>query len=109
LAGVVWGSLVPATQLESLSGVLPSNDKLVHYASYAGLGGLSLLSFARRRGILCALSMIPLGVLLEVFQHFSPGRTPEFLDAVANTLGVFSGIAVVILLTAVFSPRTTGS
>jgi VanZ family protein len=39
-----------------------------------------------------ALSMIILGVLLEIGQYFIPGRTFSLMDIAANSLGVILGI-----------------
>jgi len=82
--------------VSSLEKVAPflEYDKLVHFAAYAGLAFLSLLAFEGRRGMAAALSMIFLGAGVEILQHFSPGRTPDIDDAIANTLGVLSGIAL---------------
>lgn len=105
LAGVISGSLASGDEMSSLDKVLPflQYDKLMHYGAYAGLAFLSLLAFERRRGIAVALSMILLGGVIEFLQHFSPGRTPEFADAIANALGVFSGIALGLLVTSAFA------
>ena len=97
LIGVVWGSLISETRMESLDRVVPLleiNDKVVHYGAYAGLGFLSMLAFDRRRGIAVAISMIVLGILLEIAQRLAPGRTPDALDALANTLGILTGITL---------------
>jgi len=70
--------------MESLDRVVPLleiNDKVVHYGAYGGLGFLSILAFQRRSGIAVAVSMILLGILLEIAQRFAPGRTPDPLDA----------------------------
>jgi len=75
-------------------------DKLVHCGAYAGLAFLSLLAFEGRRGMATALSMIFLGAGIEILQQFSSGRTPDINDAIANTLGVLSGIALGNLLPA---------
>jgi VanZ family protein len=82
--------------VSSLEKVAPflEYDKLVHFGAYAGLAFLSLLAFEGRRGMAVALSMIFLGAGIEILQHFSPGRTPDIDDAIANTLGVLSGIAL---------------
>jgi hypothetical protein len=69
-------------------------DKLTHFGAYAGLSVLSMLAFERWRGVFVALSMILLGALIEAAQYFSPGRTPDLIDALANTLGVLSGLAL---------------
>jgi len=87
--------------MESLDRVVPLleiNDKVVHYGAYAGLGFLSILAFHRRSGIAVAVSMILLGILLEIAQRFAPGRTPDPLDALANTLGIFTGITLAYFL-----------
>ena len=68
-------------------------DKLYHAVTYAWLGGLPLLAFARgERGKAAAYCMILLGCLLEWGQSFVPGRTASIGDAVANAFGVFVGI-----------------
>lgn len=113
LFGVICGSLASGNELSSLEKVLPflGYDKLLHYGAYAGLAFLSVLAFERRRGLALALSMILLGVVLELGQHFSPGRTPDVADATANSLGVFSGIALGLFVTGVWerSRRTDTS
>jgi VanZ family protein len=40
---------------------------------------------------------ILVGICLEVTQAFIPGRTPEFLDVLANSLGVLFGALVYFL------------
>ncbi len=103
---VLAGSLASGKEISSLDRVLPflEYDKLLHFAAYAGLAVLSILAFERRRAILVALSSILLGAVIELAQHFSPGRTPDVTDAIANTLGVFSGIGLGLLLAARLRP-----
>ena len=40
---------------------------------------------------MAGLSMFLLGILLEAGQHFSPGRTVELGDVIANGVGVICG------------------
>jgi len=96
LVAVITGCLITGNELSSLNQVLPilGYDKLTHYGAYVGLAFLSILGFESRRGIVVALLMILVGALIKVAQQFSPGRTPEVADAVANSLGVFTGIAL---------------
>jgi VanZ like family len=96
LAGVVCGSLISGNEMSSLEKVVPflHYDKLMHYGAYTGLAFLSVLAFERRRGIAVALSMILLGAAIELGQHYSPGRTPDLDDAIANSIGVCSGIVL---------------
>jgi VanZ family protein len=58
------------------------------------------VAFERWRGVVVALSMILLGAVMEGGQQFSPGRTPDVNDAIANSLGVFSRIALRLLAAA---------
>jgi VanZ family protein len=66
----------------------------MHYGAYTGLAFLSILAYERWRGLALALSMILLGVVIELLQHFSPGRTPDIADVIANSTGVFTGITL---------------
>jgi VanZ family protein len=86
--------------MSSLEKVVPflEYDKLMHYGAYTGLAFLSMLAYERRRGFVLALSMILLGVVIEFLQHFSPGRTPDIADVIANSTGVFSGIVLGLLV-----------
>lgn len=106
LAGVIWGSLVSGNEMSSLEKVVPllQYDRLVHWGAYAGLAFLAMLAFERRRGIAVGLSMILLGGLIELAQHFSPGRMPDIYDAIANSFGVLAGLGGGIFLTSRFRP-----
>ena len=67
-------------------------DKLQHFGAYLALSILPVIGFRdRRRGILAGLSMFVLGALLEGGQHFSPGRSVERGDVIANGIGVSCG------------------
>ena len=41
---------------------------------------------------MAGLSMFLLGVLMEAGQHFSPGRSVELGDVIANGIGVSCGV-----------------
>ena len=96
VCSVVIGSLLPASspvivRLDRLQ----ISDKVLHFFAYLILAALPVMSFANRtRGIIMSLLMIVLGLALEGGQTFSPGRTPEIGDAIANSLGVLSGVLV---------------
>jgi VanZ family protein len=67
-------------------------DKLQHFGAYLALSFLPVVGFRdRRRGLMAGLSMFLLGVLMEAGQHFSPGRSVELGDVVANGAGVGCG------------------
>ena len=90
---VVIGELLPAASpLMVAIGRLHVWDKLQHLSAYLALSFLPVIGFRdRRRGIVAGLSMFVLGVLLEAGQHFSPGRSVELGDVLANGAGVSCG------------------
>ena len=68
------------------------SHKLMHFGAYLALSLLPVIGFRdRRSGIVAGLSTFVLGVLLEAAQHFSPGRSVEFGDVLANGAGVSCG------------------
>ena len=91
---VIVGSLAPAeSSLMVAIGRLHMWDKLQHFSAYLALSFLPVIGFKdRRRGLMAGLSMFLLGVLMEAGQHFSPGRSVELGDVVANGVGVSCGI-----------------
>jgi VanZ family protein len=67
-------------------------DKLQHFGAYLALSILPVIGFRdRHRGLAAGLSTFVLGVLLELGQHFSPGRAVELGDVIANGAGVGCG------------------
>ena len=69
------------------------SDKVQHFCAYLALSFLPVLTVQDlRRGTAIGLSMIVLGGLLELGQTFSPGRSPDIRDQIANTLGVVCGV-----------------
>jgi hypothetical protein len=90
---VVAGSLLPAASPVMLAiGRLHIWDKLQHFGAYLALSFLPVIGFRdRRRGLMAGLSMFLLGILMEAGQHFSPGRSPELGDVLANGAGVSCG------------------
>lgn len=98
IACVVVGSLSPGVSpLMAAVGRLHVNDKILHFTAYLSLAALPVIGFhERRRGIAAGLSMFLLGVALELGQHFSPGRSVEFGDVIANGLGVCCGVLLAL-------------
>ena len=90
---VVAGSLLPAASPVMIAiGRLHVWDKLQHFGAYLALSFLPVIGFRdRRKGLMAGLSMFLLGVLMEAGQHFSPGRSPELGDVLANGAGVSCG------------------
>jgi VanZ family protein len=90
---VVVGSLLPAANpVMAAIGRLHIWDKLQHFGAYLALSFLPVIGFRdKRRGLMAGLSMFLLGVLMEAGQHFSPGRSVELGDVLANGAGVSCG------------------
>jgi VanZ family protein len=83
----------------SLSPVLPTaaslvSDKIEHFAAYALLSLLAILGW---RHVVpawhLALAAAVFGLLMEFLQAFAPGRSPEWLDLLANSTGAVIGLA----------------
>ncbi len=91
----------------SLHGVIPFRifDKVAHVVEFTGLGLFLMVAF---RGTLpranikhvvllvVAVGLI-IGVLDELYQHLVPGRAVEFLDWVADTIGVVAGTTIAMI------------
>lgn len=89
---VIIVSLLPGRAFPSR---LFLSDKILHFLSYVLLAALPILSIERTLiAIMPALSMTILGVLLEYGQIFVQGRSAEFGDVIANTLGVMCGMFI---------------
>jgi VanZ family protein len=86
-------SLAPAS-----GGSLPLWDKSMHataYAVYVLLG--SQLVRTPRQFYLMSLGIFAYGGLIEIGQHFIPGRDMSALDLLANGLGLALGMLLAIL------------
>ena len=68
-------------------------DKLAHCLAYAWLGGLAFFGFVEvRAALVAAFFMIPLGMGLEIGQHYVPNREFSLADMIANSTGVILGM-----------------
>lgn len=96
MASVVAGSLSPAdSSLIRAVASIHVQDKVLHFVAYVLLASFSVLGIrGKLEAFVAAGSMTLLGLLLEIAQHFVPGRSPEVADEVANILGVACGIAL---------------
>ena len=102
---VVVGELLPAASPVMVAiGRLHIWDKLQHFGAYLALSSLPVIGFRdKRRGIVVGLSMFLLGVLLELGQHFSPGRSVELGDVIANGAGVSCGVLLAFPIRTLFA------
>ena len=83
--GVV--SLIPAPDLGG-------NDKIAHFISYAMLSAWFSLLVEQRKSLWSILfGLIAYGLFLELLQGLTSYRSGDLADAVANSLGVITGLA----------------
>ncbi len=93
---ILLGSLAPPSRLPEIE----TSDKVQHLLAYAVLGWLLARAWACRRrpspatvaAMLASATLF--GLLVEVLQQLTPSRTFDWLDAVANTGGAATGIAI---------------
>jgi VanZ family protein len=94
-AALVAGCLVPNRYLPRLP-----NDKLLHFAGFAILGGLALRTAqGRLEGACWLLGLLVAGWLIECLQQLVPDRRFCWRDIAANA----AGIAFVAICAQVYS------
>lgn len=84
-------SLMPTTPRQV---VIPHLDKLIHGTSYALLATFATCIFQQKNARWKAIIwLIFFGGLIELAQGYFPtGRTMEFADFIANTIGIGLGV-----------------
>jgi VanZ family protein len=104
MAFIFAASSVPGTQLPARLW-----DKLVHFMIYAVLGVLFMLPLTRGRlsgvTLRSASGALGLSVLYgisdELHQRFTPNRTSDPMDVLADSLGAAAGILLVVAARAI--------
>jgi hypothetical protein len=86
----VWYVLVALVEVGSL---LPG-DKFHHFTAYAAPGSPSRAGMNGRRSSGSCWCSAVLGVLLEFSQLYSPGRSYDVYDMLADGLGILVGFTV---------------
>ena len=74
--------------------IRPPIDKLVHLVLFASIGSLLWIAAGARRVFFVLGIAVLLGALDESVQWFSPGRSAEWLDLLADSIGASSGVLV---------------
>jgi len=84
----VAGLIVAASSRGAVAGPqIDHFDKVVHFSVYGLLGTLVVRAVGRSRWVLAVLVVSLFGASDEWHQSFVPGRSMEFADWVADTLG----------------------
>ena len=97
LWAVVWavvaiGELLPGDSTPMvLIAETSISDKVLHSCAYAALAIVPVLGFRRSRAILGVVLAEVIGVGLEIAQLWVPGRSCDFYDVLANTVGLICG------------------
>ena len=79
-------------------------DKMGHFIAYGALSLVlthALRCAGWRGGAMVALAILAssgFGGLMEILQGFLPPRSPDILDAVANTIGACLGVGIFMAL-----------
>lgn len=99
LVAVVIGSLLPAESGPMVAlDTLDINDKLEHLIGYLLLALLPAIH-ERRRVVAVLVPLLPvLGVALEFGQLYSPGRSFDTYDMLADVVGVIIGAVLGLAL-----------
>ncbi len=86
LLGLGILSLIPAPDIGG-------SDKIAHFAAYAVLSAwFSLLVEQRKSLWVVLIGLIGYGLLLEFLQSLTSYRQGDIADAIANSLGVMTGL-----------------
>jgi VanZ family protein len=86
-------SLLPAHDLPKVA----VSDKIEHAGAYFVLAILGGLGLRERRSLLFLFIVLcAMGGAIELLQAFSPGRSPDVFDALANATGAAAGILVAL-------------
>lgn len=86
--GIAYLSLTPKETLTI------GNDKISHFIAYGALMlNIGLLYFERRAAFVIGVALaLSYGALIELAQHFVPGRFMSLYDLFANAGGVLTGV-----------------
>jgi VanZ family protein len=93
VATVTVLSLLPQQELPKI-GV---SDKVEHALAYFALAILGSFGFRERRSLLYLFVLLcAMGGVIELLQAFSPGRSPDVVDALADGAGVAAGVLIAL-------------
>jgi VanZ family protein len=96
---VIVGSLLPSDSfaIRTLER-LPLNDKAQHALAYAVLTLLPVFHEKWRSAAILLVMVAAMGILLEFAQLYSPGRSYDIHDMLADAAGIIIGIGGGLLL-----------
>ena len=105
VVAVIVGSLLPGdSSTMQMIGAFHVNDKVQHGLAYALLAWLPVLHERRRNAAVLLVLVAALGVLLEFGQLYSPGRSFDTHDMIADFAGIAVGAVIGLCLRPWVSP-----
>ena len=88
LSIVLYLSLLPSFEIPNFASLSFLSDKLAHALIYFYLGYIGLLcSFKINREVIICL-VFGFGLIIEIIHYYHPFRFFEYLDLLANLIGV---------------------
>lgn len=105
-----WAAVIFAASSLPGSNVPGRFGTLAHFVEYAVLGGslfaaIRLDALPARAATLAVLAASGYGVTDELHQMLTPGRVPDVMDWVVDTLGAAVGVAAAYLISTLHSRR----
>ncbi|AHF91093.1 teicoplanin resistance protein VanZ [Opitutaceae bacterium TAV5] len=94
ISTVIWASNHSRVAAPSISNF----DKLAHFSVFGLMGTLVLRQLGQRRWWLALLLVSLFGASDEIHQHFTPGRSSDIRDWIADTSGAAVAIAAYCLI-----------
>ena len=83
--------------VDSGESAMQLNDKLIHFSVYAILTYITLIASRKTKIFILLMTILSLGISLEFIQSVSGLRNFEYMDIIANSLGVFGGFTFYFL------------
>lgn len=69
------------------------SDKLMHFAAFAALAFLPVMTFEKIRNIAAGIVFVmAIGIGIEVVQHYLPTRSADVMDVVFDGIGITAGV-----------------
>ena len=99
---ILWTVMITVLSLISLGNIgssikIPNKDKYVHFTFYFVFVVLWFLvakgiHVSKKTNLIVVLAAIGYGIFMEICQGFTKTRSPEVMDAAANSIGAIIGL-----------------
>jgi VanZ like family len=96
LAGVLAMTLMPVVLLDMRMRQLASYDKLAHGLAFLILAVWFSGQYARRSYLNVALGLLAFGAFIEICQYFTRYRSADWMDLLADLVGIVIGLMIAV-------------